>query len=278
MIKRFARVGRLNPPGSIKRRNRTGIAGSAGNYAVPPTPGDGVWKSLGAVVPSNIRVPDWTEIIKGSTYRFDVPPGTIFRPIEWRQFTILDIYLARFSVTGAMAPPGGFFFRPGDFADDVDLDEPVTYTFIFEAQDTNGWSRIAHEDVTGVTSVQVNNITFWHYIPAGAPLRTESLHGLTVGEHNGRYGYVRNNAGALVPDMIQGGTRIRRMIAKADDSFIVKFDGGVKPFDDDIVIDLQLYGDKVLDWTGQRYEAIWPGVYDYLSSLEGETVTVRIGG
>ena len=107
-----------------------------------PTTPKGVTLILGA---------GWTQK-SNDQFVFDVPPGDNFTSMQFDGLQIGAQYQMSLVAT-ASAGYGGMVLRPGDFADDVPIQADGAYNFTFTAQNSNGITRFAPVDVTGVTRI-----------------------------------------------------------------------------------------------------------------------------
>jgi len=97
----------------------------------------------------------WTKI-GYNTYQFDVPPGVNFVAATFSNVIVGNNYNIKFTATGDL-PVTALVFRPGDFSEDTLITEG-SYDIDFLADNLNGTTRFAVQDITDVTQFRIGNI------------------------------------------------------------------------------------------------------------------------
>ena len=113
------------------------------------------WFSASATA-ANVS-PGWTQTSSfPHNYQFDVPPGANFASLTFTNLVIGKNYSIQFDASGDLIA-GTLVFRPGDFAEDTEI-LVGSYDFTFLADNQNGTTRFAVQDITSVTQFKIDNV------------------------------------------------------------------------------------------------------------------------
>jgi len=99
--------------------------------------------------------PGWSRVGLND-YQFDVPPGANFSTLTFDNVVVGNNYNIKFTASGDL-PVTALVFRPGDFAEDTTI-TPGSYDIDFLADNLNGTTRFAVQDITGVTQFTISNL------------------------------------------------------------------------------------------------------------------------
>jgi len=97
----------------------------------------------------------WTKV-GFNDYQFNVPPGAAFVAMTLINVIVGQNYNISFDASGDL-PATALVFRPGDFAQDTII-AAQAYNFQFLADNQNGVSRFAVQDIAGVTQFNISNL------------------------------------------------------------------------------------------------------------------------
>lgn len=141
----FNYLGSLGFTGALPDRLAMFWAGAGPGDVEPSWSGPGAWALVGGNVADG--------------YDYDYTPTGTFQALQATGLTIGLDYRMSFNT---LAVGGGYgsttYMRPGDFADDYKITRDGFHSILFNAQDSNGITRIASDGIAGMATVQFRNL------------------------------------------------------------------------------------------------------------------------